>query len=235
MKRRTLILIATFSFALGVCTTPAARSQSDAPRFDHQVRNDMFAGFAGDAVAMARATAIAAAVLKEDPNHAEAMVWLGSAKAFESGQLFRKGDAQSGMALWSESLALMNRAVALAPDQVGVRIPRGAALAAATASPDMPTEIARPLVELALSDYTKAYEVQRNRFDQLSVHARGELLMGIADLTERTGGEWREWARRAAEELPKQSPYSRRAAAWLEKGESRPGTRTCLGCHSNGQ
>lgn len=235
MTRQTLIITAAFSFALGVCTAPSARSQSDAPRFDHKVRNDMFAGFAGDAAAMARATAIAAAVLKEDPNHAEAMVWLGTARTFESGQMFRKGDAQNGMALWNEGLALMSRAVALAPDHVGVRIPRGAALAAATASPEMPPDFARPLIQLALSDYTKAYELQRNRFDQLSVHARGELLMGIADLTERSGGEWREWTRRAAEELPKESPYARRAAAWLEKGELRPGARTCLGCHSNGQ
>jgi hypothetical protein len=235
MKRRTLILIATFSFALGVCTAPAARSQSSAPRFDYQVRNDIFAGLAGNTEAMARGAATLNAVLREDPNHAEAMVWLGSVKAYESGQLFRKGDQQSGMALWNEGLALMSRAVVLAPDHVGVRIPRGATLAAATATPDMPPDFARPLVELALSDYTKAYELQRNRFDRLSVHARGELLMGIADLSERSGREWREWARRAVDELPKESPYARRAAAWLDKGELRPGARICLGCHSNGQ
>lgn len=233
MKRRLLILTATFSFALGVCTAPSARSQSTAPRFDHQVRNDMFAGFAGDAVAMARATAIAAAVLKEDPNHAEAMVWLGSAKAFESGQLFRKGDTQNGMELWHEGLALMNRAVTLAPDHLGVRIPRGATLAAAARQ--MPAEVARPLLELAMSDYTRVHELQKDSLARLSEHSRGELLMGLADLAERRGEDWRSWARRVVEGLPAESPYHRRAAVWLEKGELSAGGRTCLGCHAGGQ
>lgn len=233
MKRQVLILAATFSFALGVCTAPPAHSQNAAPRFDHKVRNDIFAGYAGNAEAMARGAATLNAVIREDPNHVEAMVWLGSVKVYESGQLFRKGDAQNGMALWNEGLALMNRAVGLAPDHVGVRIPRGATLAAAT--PNMPPDFARPLVELAYSDYAKAYELQRDQLGRLSEHARGELYMGMADLSERSGRDWREWARRAVEELPEESPYARRAAAWLEKGELRPGSRICLGCHSNGQ
>lgn len=95
MKRRLLILTATLSFALGVCSAPSARSQDSAPRFDRRVRNDFLAGFAGNA---------------------EATVWLGAAKAFKPGQLFRNGGKPNGMALGKEGLALMNRAVTLAPD-----------------------------------------------------------------------------------------------------------------------
>lgn len=233
MKRQLFLVTAAFGFVLGVCSAPRARSQSPPARFDHKVRNDVFAGYAGDAAAMARGAAVLATVLKDNPNHAEAMAWLGSVKVFEAGQLFRKGGSQDGMALWNEGLELMNRAVSVAPDHIGVRIPRGATLAAAT--PNMPPDYARPLVELAYGDYAKAYELQKDRLDRLSEHSRGELYLGLADLSERSGRDWRVWARRAAEELPKESPYARRAAAWLEKGDLRPGARTCLGCHAGPQ
>jgi hypothetical protein len=236
MNRKLLCLAAAASFILGLWTAPAARSQNPAPRFDHQVRDDIFAGFAGDAAALARGLAVAAEVLKAQPDHAEAMVWLGSGRAFESGQLFQKGDFASGMKLWTEALELMNRAVILAPDHVGVRIPRAATLA--SASREMPPDMARPLIETALADYRKVYELQGDAFDKLSDHARGELLLGLADLAERAGAsdpDWRVWARKAAETLPANSPYQRRAASWLEKDAIGAGQRTCLGCHTGAQ
>ncbi len=235
MKRQLLIFTATFSFVLGVFTAPAARSQDAPPRFDHQVRNDIFAGLAGDTEAMKRGLGVAAGVLKSDPNHAEAMVWLGSGRAFEAGQLFMKGDTEGGMTVWTEALKLMDRAVELAPNHAGVRIPRGATLAAATRN--MPPEVAQPLIEVALRDYLRVYELQKNSLGVLSEHARGELYMGLADLSERAGKseEWRGWARKVVETLPAGSPYSRRASVWLEKGTLAPAGRTCLGCHEKAQ
>jgi hypothetical protein len=236
MKRQLLLFAATFSFFLGVCSSPLAHSQNAPARFDLQVRDDIFAGFAGDEAALARGLAAAAETLKTDPNHPEALVWLGSGKAFQAGQLFQKGDTQNGIPLWTEALTLMNRAVALAPEHIGVRIPRGATLAAATRG--MPAEMAKPLIQLALSDYAKAFELQQSGLDRLSPHARGELLLGLADLTERAGpdsGDWRSWARKTVESLPADSPYHRRAAAWLDTGTLPSQARTCLGCHVNAQ
>ncbi|MBE7541983.1 MAG: hypothetical protein M9913_23175 [Bryobacteraceae bacterium] len=236
MKRQLLHSAATFSIFLGLCTTPPAHAQNTPTRFDLQVRDDIFAGFAGDEAALARGLAAAAETLKSAPNHPEALVWLGSGKAFQAGQFFQKGDTQNGIPLWTEALSLMNRAVAIAPNHIGVRIPRGATLAAATRG--MPAEMAQPLIQLALSDYAKAFELQRNHLDRLSPHARGELLLGLADLTERAGpdsGDWRSWARKTVGSLPSNSPYHRRAAVWLEKGALPSQARTCLGCHVNAQ
>lgn len=233
MKRHLLFLTAMSSFVLGVCTAPRASSQNQPPRFDHVVRDDIFKGFSGDREAMARGLGRAADVLRADPNHAEAMVWVGSGKAFEAGEMFQKGDMQNGMRVWNEGLAMMNRAVELEPSNIGVRIPRGATLAAATRN--MPPAIAEPLIRLALGDYAAVHEMQKDSLDRLSEHARGELLMGLADLSERSGGEWREWARRVIERLPANSAYARRAAIWIEKGELSPAVRTCLGCHAGGQ
>lgn len=96
-------------------------------------------------------------------------------------------------------------------------------------------EMAKPLVAVAMSDYRRAYELQEGRLESLSEHARGELLMGLADLAERNGEDWRGWARRVVETMPAESGYHRRASAWLEKGESSAGGRTCLGCHVDGK
>ena len=106
------------------------------PRFDMQVRNDFFTGFGGDAAALERGMKACEQVLAQNPKHAEALVWHGGGLFYMSGQLFRKGDMSKGMELYERGLTEMNDAVALAPENVGVLIPRGATLL--TASRTMP-------------------------------------------------------------------------------------------------
>ena len=57
----------------------------------------------------------------------------------------------------------MDKAVQMAPDRVGVRIPRGATLL--TAARDLPNPArARPLIETAVSDYDHTLEMQQGLF-----------------------------------------------------------------------
>lgn len=46
-------------------------------RFDYQVRGDMFRAFGGNEAAFKNAMSIIDAKLREDPDHAEALVWRG--------------------------------------------------------------------------------------------------------------------------------------------------------------
>src|SRR5437763_5084068 len=115
-----------------------------ADRFDHVVRNDFFAGFTGNEAALDRAMNITEATLAENPKHAEALVWHGSGLLFRSGKLFRVQDFQNAMPLYERGLKEMDQAVEIAPDHLGVRIPRGAALMVAARSTPDPTR-ARPL------------------------------------------------------------------------------------------
>ena len=108
-------------------------------RFDHIVRNDFFSGFTGNAEALTRGMNVCEQVLAANPNHAEALVWHGAGLFFQSGQLFQQGKREEGMQLSARGMAEMDKSVALAPDDIGVRIPRGAALlAAARFMPDNP-------------------------------------------------------------------------------------------------
>ncbi len=200
-------------------------------RYDHRVRNDFFAGFTGDAAALERGMKAAEATLGENPDHAEALVWHGSGLYYMAGQAFQKGDVEKGMALAQKGIAECDRAVALEPDNIGVRVPRGAMLMMATRFQQGPH--VKALVARALSDYEKAYEIQQSFLDKLGTHPKGELLLGLADGYNRTGDKEKAkmFYQRAAAELPG-SPYERSAREWLDTGSLAPQKAGCLGCHA---
>ncbi|MFN3326509.1 MAG: histidine kinase [Bryobacteraceae bacterium] len=147
MKQIWVILCAAAGFLIG---WNSAKSQ-DSARFDHLVRNDLFAGLMGDQGALDRAMAKTESVLASNPDHAEALVWHGAGLLRRSGLHFEKGDFHAGQDLWAKGISEMNRAVELEPDNVGVRIPRGATYLAV--SRFVPPEMGKPLLETGLSDY----------------------------------------------------------------------------------
>jgi hypothetical protein len=201
-------------------------------RFDMIVREDFFAGFAGNKEAFARAMRTTEDVLAKDPNNAEAIVWHGAGILSSSGSAFREGDTQAGMKLWQQGLAEMEQAVRLAPDAPGVVIPRGATLI--TASRLVPSNLSETILKTGVSDFEHVLKLQDPRFTELSTHARGELLTGLADGWSRLGDndKARAYFERIAKEL-KGSVYEKKANAWLEdKPEAKsPAFFNCSGCH----
>src|ERR1700677_888698 len=180
MKHKTLkIAIAgVIAFLIGFLST--IRSAPAQNRFDLKVRNDFFAGYAGDKDALARGMKACEAALAADPKNAEAMVWHGSGVLVGAQQLFASGDSEKAVPVWMRGLAEMQAAVDLAPDSVGVRIPRGAVLLTASHyTPD--ANMAKPLIVEGVSDYQRAYDLQKEYFATLGTHPRGELLLGLAD------------------------------------------------------
>lgn len=200
-------------------------------RFDMVVRADFFAGYAGDEARLKKAMALCESILAENPNHAEALVWHGSGLIYGAGQAFRAGDPAAGLQLFQSGLKEVNQAVALAPDDVAVLIPRGAVLLAATAT--MEPAQARPLVEVAVADYEKVLEIQAPYFDTLGDHPRGELLFGLAEGSARLGrlDKARMYFERLVKDVPA-SGQSPRAREWLDTGSipKVPGIG-CVGCH----
>jgi len=202
-------------------------------RFDHLVRNDFFAGFAGNKEALARAIATAEKILADHPNHAEALVWHGAGVFFQSGQLFRAGNAEKGMELYQQGLAEMDLAVKLEPDNIGVRIPRGAGLLGAARFMGANNPVVPALLERALSDHMRAYEIQKDTIDRLAEHPKGELLFALGDVNSRLGmpAEAEKFFQLILEKLPN-TPYAKRAAAWMQTKQPLPAAQsTCIGCH----
>jgi hypothetical protein len=213
-----------------VLSLAAAASAADRQGFDHLVRNDYFAGFAGNREALERAMAKTTVVLADNPKHAEAMVWHGTGLFFQAGEAFRTGNREKGMELYGKGVGMMDAAVALAPRNVGVRIPRGAVLLQASLS--MQEAMAKPLIEKGLSDYLAAYEIQKAELDALGEHPKGELLFGIADAHRRLGNN--EGAEQFFGMIVKAMPgtnYAKRAEIWMNTKTLTPAQVRCVGCH----
>ena len=214
---------------LGIAAVTVLMAQ---PRFDLKVREDFFVGFAGNRAALDRGMQSCEEALASDPKNAEALVWHGAGLFFLSGQSFQKGDPNKGMELYSRGLKEMDDAVTLSPDHVGVLIPRGAGLLAATRAMP-PGDPARKLLAQGLADFEKVYEIQKPYFDKLSGHARGELLMGLAEGYLRAGNEPK--AREYFEKLAAVGPASGHDAdvkVWRETGKLDPKGVRCAGCHT---
>ncbi|MBZ5608694.1 MAG: hypothetical protein LAP38_10575 [Acidobacteriia bacterium] len=201
-------------------------------RFDLRVRTYFFAGFSGDAAALEKGMKICEDSLATDPKNAEALVWHGSGLFYQAGQAFQKGDQQNGMRLWTRGLKEMDDAVAIAPESVGVRIPRGAVVLAGSRFLPSP-EMARPLIEKGVGDFEEAYKLQGPDLSRMGTHPRGELMLGLADGYSRLGDQEKaqQWFERIQKEMPG-TPYAKSAATWLETKSLAPQQAGCLGCHT---
>jgi tetratricopeptide (TPR) repeat protein len=228
-KALKFAVAAAVAFLIGFLSTirPAPAQQ----RFDLKVRNDFFAGFAGDKSSLARGMKACEDALAADPKDAEAMVWHGGGTLFASRALFAAGDSEKGMAEWTRGLKEMQAAVDLQPDNVGVRIPRGAVLL--NASHYLPdARMAKPLITDGVADYQHSYDLQKERFETLGTHPRGELLMGLADGYSRLGDQ--EKAAAYFDEIARTLPdteYARRAKVWQETKSLTAEQTACVGCH----
>jgi tetratricopeptide (TPR) repeat protein len=214
--------------ALTILTAGVLLSQD---RFDFKVRNYFFAGLAGDAASLQKGMKICEGILAADPKQPEALVWHGMGLVSESRTAFQKGDQQNGATLWQRGLDEMDQAAEVAPNDLGVRIVRGAVLL--VASQYLPEEAAHPLIEKGLSDYEKAYSIQGPDLSHLGAHKSGELMIGMADAYARLGQQEKaqQWFERIQKELAG-TPYAKSAGAWLDTKTLAPQQAGCLSCHT---
>jgi len=214
-----------------ILTGSPAQQQPANQRFDYLVRADFFAGAAGDEARLARAMELCERTLADNPKHPEAMVWHGAGLLVRAGQAFQKGDMATGGPLFDRGIKEMNEAVALAPDNPGVLIPRAATLFEATRG--MPSEMARPLLQSAVVNYEHVLEIQQATWSKLGDHPRGELLFGLAEGSARLGDQQK--ARMYFERLLADAPGSGqapRAKTWMETGTvPKANGLGCVGCH----
>lgn len=161
---------------VAAAATPAAPVHE---RFDEKIRQDFFDGLRGDTAALERAMKLCEDTLAREPQHPEAMVWHGAGLLARSAHAFRGGNTGDGMQLYQRGLAEMDHAVDLAPNDVGVRIPRGAVLLAM--APYVPEPEKTRLLHRGVDDYRTTLAVQDKYFGRLTLHAREQLLYGLTD------------------------------------------------------
>lgn len=209
--------------------------QQPTVRFDHEVREDFFAGFAGDAEALKRGMAKCETKLRAEPDNAEALVWHGAGLEFQAVTYFQKKDYQKGGEMYQQGEAEMDRAVQLQPTSISILVPRAAHyLVYSRYVPDQAQQ--RAMLDKVIHDYEEVYRQQLPHFDKLSAHARGELLFGLAEAYLRSGTEInRAKAKPLLQQAQKEKSYAKEADTWLQaEPEAKPATffHTCVGCHA---
>jgi tetratricopeptide (TPR) repeat protein len=231
IKLASILVFASVIATSYLAFSTATSAQDNSKRFDFLVREDVFAGLAGDRARFDKAMKLCEETLAKNPKHAEAMVWHGGGVLTRAGWAFQEGDMRKGGELWRKGLDEMNAAVALEPDNIGVLIPRAAVLLGASKHVPAPA-VARELLETAVNDYEKVLRLQQPYFDKLSTHARGELLSALGSGWYRLGdmNKAEHYFKRLAKEGAG-TPYAEKAQFWLEK-KTLSKNQSCSGCHA---
>lgn len=210
----------------------AAKRDSTKERFDHLVREDLFAGFGGDDVALARGLARCEATLSKNPKHSEALVWRGAVRIFQASKHFEKKEMREGGELWTKGLKDMDDAVEIDPKNPGVRIPRAAVLLPAARG--TPPLMRRPILKKVLDDYESMARLQEGRMsmDKMGEHPLGELRMGLADTYRLMGqaDKSTEQLKLIRDQMP-ETAYAERADEWLKAPADAKLSHQCIGCH----
>jgi hypothetical protein len=208
-----------------------APAKTATERFDLEVREDIFAGFEGDEDALKRGEEKCEQALKDNPKNSEAKVWLGAVRVFKAGQLFQQNKPLEAMPLWNKGQKDMDDAVAMDPDNVGVRIPRASVLL--PSARNTPAMVREPILKKVREDFEYIYNKQAKHLDELGEHSRGELRMGLADTYRLLGqlDKSNEQLEAVAKELP-DTEYASVAKKWLAAEPKTKLAHNCLGCHS---
>lgn len=219
MKRLPILLVLTFLL-------------NAQQRFDLIVRDDFFAGMFGDAARLDKGMRYTEEILRREPRHAQALVWHGSGMCTRAANAWTAGNDRLGRRLWKQGITEMNRARALAPTDVGVKIGRAAFLIGMSqAGWDPADRQARTLLQSAIDDYETVYAAQAPRFMTLSEHSRCELLFGLAAGWSRLDQppKARSYLNRIVEACS-DSPYATEAREYL--AVDKPAIdHNCIGCH----
>ena len=184
----------------------------------------MLTGISGDAEALKRAMEICERTLRQYPDHPAALVYHGSGLVFQS---------QANPEFFSKGLAEMDRAAALDPDNLGVRIPRGSVLITLVRQM-RESPLRRAQLEKARTDFQYAFDVQKDHLGDLGTHPLGELLQNLGDIYSRLDQpeEAQKYCEMIQAKLP-DSEYAKRAAQWMESRQTLPPAQAeCVGCHT---
>jgi hypothetical protein len=223
--------------SLVVRSTSAQRNKTQTKPTDNDldslVRDDFFAGMMGDKVRLERGMKYCEDLLAKNPRHGEALVWHGGGLLVRAVHAYTNGDDLTGNKLWKNGIEEMNRAAALEPNNMKIKIGRSATLIGYAQSGWDPTDNqSRVLLKSALADYEKVYEWQKPYFASIPIHSRGELLFGLASGWSILGNQkkTREYLNLILKEC-NDSVYEVEARRWLAKTGPIVVQHECTGCH----
>jgi hypothetical protein len=200
------------------------------------VREDLFAGFLGnDMATFEKGVKTLERLEQEHPDKAGALAWQASAQLYRAVLAHEAKQPQAFRAHYDKAVAMCEQAGLRDTKHIGVLIVCGAAHM--IFADRYPEPERRRSAQIGYAAYQKAIEVQSAVYKTFPVHLKGELLVGLAQLAQRTHDA--PAMKRYLEEVVTSMPgtvYATRAQRWIDKPEIAPTTTiTCLTCHDPGR
>ena len=233
--RFELVVLTIVSFPLAV----AQEKPKNIP-VSTWVREDLFAGFLdGDMVRHGQGVKKLDDVLAKNPKNAVALAWKGGNALLYAVRAYEAGNIPGFEAEYNNALdnfaSAAGIAKQIAPAREGVLAITGGSF---TVFGDrLPPKQQREAWLKVRENYTALHELQKDRFDSLPVHFRGEVMAGLAQAAERLGES--EKATALTQELVVAfpgTPYAVFGKRWLDKPETRAKSKiACATCHDAGR
>ena len=204
------------------------------------VREDLFAGYLdGDMVRHGHGVKKLDDVIAKNPKDAVAVAWKGGNALLFAVRAYEAGNMPGFEAEYANALDVFASAAEIAeqvrPAREGVLAITGGSF---TVFGDrLPPKRQREAWLKVRENYTALHELQKDRFDSLPVHFRGEVRAGLAQAAERLGES--EKATALTQELVVAfpgTPYAVFGKRWLDKPETRAKSKiACATCHDAGR
>jgi hypothetical protein len=200
------------------------------------LREDIFAGYAGDMDRLVRGERNLEALLVERPDaKASLTAWKGSIALTRATLAHEAARTAEFDLQYRKALDLYAEAQRLAPKDVGVLAVTGGSYA--VFGDRLPARYRSEAWAAAYKAYSGIWQAQSGIVDHLPLHVKGELLAGMAQSAQRTGHavEFAEFLERIVKTMPG-TPYASVAQKWTENPSVVSTTKvTCMTCHEAGK
>ena len=204
------------------------------------VREDLFAGYLdGDMARHGIGVKKLDDVIAKNPKDAVAVAWKGGNALLFAVRAYEAGNMSGFEAEYANALDVFASAAEIAeqvrPAREGVLAITGGSFT--VIGDRLPPKQQREAWLKVRENYTALHELQKDRFDSLPVHFRGEVMAGLAQAAERLGES--EKATALTQELVVAipgTPYAVFGKRWLDKPETRAKSKiACATCHDAGR
>jgi predicted Zn-dependent protease len=228
-------LLAATSIALGQSADPNAAGNAEeafefiqiAPgqtgyrAFEREVFADFVQAAQGNDEAKARLVAACERALEADAENAEAIAWRGAARMFEAGAASSNGDFRAAMNHTNASLADLNRARELEPENPGVRMVAANTLLNLARYHPIDT-MAKAYAKQGVEDAKVALSKLYGSWDKQPSDVKGQLMLGVAQGYEKLGETTtaRDWFNRVIGAVPG-STWAEQAQAWIDAADKK--------------
>lgn len=189
--------------------------------FEREVFADFIEASQGDAEARRRLLEKCESAIEADAEHAEAIAWRGAVKMFQAGTASESGDFRAAMQHTNDSLADLNRARELEPENPGVRMVAAQMLLSLAKYHPM-ENMAKGYAKQGVEDAKTALSSLYDNWDKQPTDVKGQLMLGVAEGYDKLGKvtEARDWFNRVIGAVPG-TAWAEQAQAWLDAADKK--------------